>query len=643
MLLAVAVTALTLRVLFIADAPPGFRYAEAGSALYAQTIGGDVKPIFFIGPQDAREPLFYYVARLTGGLAGWGVAGPRLAAAVLGMLAAIGCALWLARALGRSWGLLAGLLAAASFWQLMFSRQALQPIAAATCAAFGLWALARALDDDEPGDSPRYLAAGALFGLGFYADITFRLILPALLVVGAYLWLASRYGAGRRATTAARLRGCLLMLLTAALVMTPLASYYVTHPKSFKLGFELAGGWPSDPLEAGWDYLLALKMLLWEGPAAWTVNLPGRPLVDPVLAVWTVLGVLAALRHPLRPLHGIVLLWLLVFTLPAALLNPNDPGLLMAAMPAIFALPVIGMHAAWQLAGERHAARLLRPLCLLVIAGSVGASAAWSAYDYWWQWADAPETYAKFQGDVRDSLEAIERLPYDDRPVYYSAYELDRILRYLAPDHPRRDFTNMALLPVPETGNAYLIYPRSTEPDPQLLAYLDPAELVETGHGPDGAPAYRVWLLDLRIRERLPRSAPTVHFSNGYTLLGYTVTPATDRPPEERIVDVLFKWQAPTGADRATARADFDLSGERAELFETHGEISIEPWSDTSYQSAELILTHIRMEFPQVDPPIADLFATLFDPYGAPLTPSGAGVLVVNETQAVVTRIAFLP
>jgi hypothetical protein len=644
MLLAVTAAALATRVLFLATAPPGLRYAEAGSALYAQTIGGDVKPIFFIGPHDAREPLFYYVARLTGGLAGWDVAGPRLAAAVLGTLAAIGCALWMARALGRRWGLLAGLLAATSFWQLIYSRQALQPIAAAACAAFGLWALARALDDDEAGDSPRYLAAGALFGLGFYADISFRLILPALLVIAGYLWLAGRHGARqRRGTSAARLRGAALMLLTTALVMAPLVSYYGAHPESFELGFELAGDWPDGLLDAGWDYLLTLQLLLWKGPADWAVNLPGRPLLDPLLAIWSVVGVLAALRHPLRPLHGIVVLWLLIFALPAALLNSDDPGLLMAAMPAVFALPVLGMHAVWKLSGERNVAQRVRPLTTFLIAGSVVASAAWSGYDYFRHWADAPETYAAFQGDVRDSLAAIERLPYDDTPVYFSAHELDRILRYLAPDHPRRDFTNPALLPVPATGRAYLIYPHSTEPDSQLLAYLDPVELVETGYGPDDAPVYRVWLLDLRIRERLPRAAPAVFFSNGYQLLGYEVTPATDRPPAERIVDVLFKWRVPTGARWARARASFDLSGERAELFETHGEIVIEPWRDERYQPGELILTHIRMPFPDVDPPIADLLAGLFDPNGEPLEPSGAGVLIVADTQAIVTRIAFLP
>jgi hypothetical protein len=49
------------------------------------------------------------------------------------------------------------------------------------------------------------------------------------------------------------------------------------------------------------------------------------------------------------------------------------------------------------------------------------------------------------------------------------------------------------------------------------------------------------------------------------------------------------------------------------------------------------------MPFPGVDPPIADLLAGLFDPNGEPLEPSGAGVLIVADTQAIVTRIAFLP
>lgn len=671
MLAGVAGVALATRVLLIASAPPGLRYAEAGSALYAQTIGADARPIFFIGPNDAREPLFYYVAQLTGELFGWGVAGPRLAAALLGTLAAVGCALWLARALGRSWGLLAGLLAAGSFWQLIYSRQAVQPIAAAACAAFGLWALQRALDEEGNADSPRYMAAGALFGLGFYADLSFRVILPALVIISAYLWLVRRLDLrrmrqrriptqpafARRDEALPRpvlpppvtprrdvsVRGLGLMLLTTTLVMTPLASYYITHPESFELGFTLADGWPNDPFVAGWDYLLTFWMLLWHGPSDWAVNLPGRPLLDPVLACWTVAGVLVALRHPLRPLHGLALLWLLLFALPAALLNPADPGLLLAAMPAVFVLPVIALHATWQLAA-RALWRFLRPIAALAIVGSVAVSMAWSLYDYFWQWSEAPETYAAFQGDVRDSLEAIERLPHDDElPIYYSAHELDRILRYLAPNQARRDFTDPATLPVPATGRAYLVYPRSTEPDPQLLAFLDPAELVETGYGPDGTPVYQVWLLDLRIRDRLPRSAPTVFFPNGYELQGYQVTPAADRPPEERMVDVILKWRVPAGANWATAQLRFDVSGDRAELVETRGQILIQPWSDPPQPMTELIVTHIRMPFPQIEPPIADLLAGLLDPYGRPLEPFGDGVLVVEQHEAVMTRIAFLP
>lgn len=642
MLVIVAGLALIVRVPQLADAPPGFRYAEAGSALYAQTIGGDTRPIFFIGPNDAHEPLFYYVARLTGGLFGWGVTGPRLAAALLGALAAVGCALWLARALGRPWGLLAGLLAAGSFWQLIYSRQAVQPIAAAACAAFGLWALQRALDDGADGaDSPRYLAAGALFGLGFYADISFRFILPALVVICGYLWFVGWFQARR--TRPVSLRGLGLMLLTAALVMTPLASYYITHPDSFELGFRLAGGWPDDLTEAARGLLQTFELLLWQGPSDWTVNLPGRALLDPILAGWAVVGLLAALRRPLKPLHGLALFWLLLFSLPAALLNPEDPGLLLAAMPAVFALPVIGLHAAWEFSA-RAGRPVLRPLTALVIAGSVVAATVWSFYDYFWQWSDAPETYAAFQGDVRDSLAAIDRLPYDGEvPIYYSAHDLDRILRYLAPDQPRRDFTDPSALPMPETGRAYLVYPRSTEPDQQLLAFFDPGELVETGYGPGGAPVYQVRLMDLRLRDRLPRAAPTVFFANGFELQGYQVTPAADRPPEERMVDVILKWRVPTGANWATARLRFDVSGDRAELVETRGAIVVQPGPASHSRPGELIVTHIRMPFPDIDPPIADLLVGLLDPYGQPVEPSGEGVLVVDQAEAIVTRIALLP
>jgi hypothetical protein len=189
----VGVVAAITRFARLSTDPPGFLIDEAASALFAQSINRDNLPIFFGGgTPDVQEPFFFYVMKWTGTVFGWDVSGARTAAALCGVAAAVACALWYRRALGPLWGLAGGLLVATSFWQLMFSRQAIRPISMPVFAALGLWCLWEALH--TPSGAPRphrlgwYAAAGAAWGLGFYTYISFRLALPAVVVLGVVLW-----------------------------------------------------------------------------------------------------------------------------------------------------------------------------------------------------------------------------------------------------------------------------------------------------------------------------------------------------------------------------------------------------------------------------------------------------------------------
>src|SRR5690606_36974210 len=251
-------------------------------------------------------------------------------------------------------------------------------------------------------------------------------------------------------------------------------------------------------------------------------NIPGRPLLAPILVVWGALGLGYALRRPLEPLHAGALIWLAGFLVTAIAIAPGNHEQMLALTPALFFFPVLGMAVTVRAALERGTRTAT--VVITVVALSIIGSAVWSVYDYV-QWTGDGETYQAFQGDVRDALEEVAVLPNDGHMVYFSTGKHGRIVRYLASERSRRDFDNTSTLPLPAEGSAYLVVPASAALHESLALYLTEESLAATGKDPDGENAYRVWFVDVRTRERLPYAVPTIFFEHGPVLVGFEVSP----------------------------------------------------------------------------------------------------------------------
>ena len=247
---------------------------------------------------DGIPPFFPYAVNITGTLVGWDVAGPRIAAVICGIAAALFCALWLMRAMGPIWGLVGGVLAATSFWQLMFSRQAVPSISSALFIALGLWLSWLALEQGskrQPNrfyrrtDLPLYVVAGAVFGFGFHSHVSYAVVPPLVLLTAGVIALNQQ-----RARRASDALGPGLLLLAMVIAMTPLASHYLDHPDDFRRALDLAAGLPEDLADTGDDVAAGLRGLFWRGSDNAAVNLPGRSIFGPILSFWTVAGLAAA-------------------------------------------------------------------------------------------------------------------------------------------------------------------------------------------------------------------------------------------------------------------------------------------------------------------------------------------------------------
>lgn len=630
MLLPVLILAALLRLPGVTAGPPGFGNHEATTALASQQIERGSLPIFFRSEDEILYPAFPYIVNLTGQLAGWGVTGPRLAATLCGIAASVACSLWYRRMFDYGWGLAGGLLAATSLWQIVFSRQATPAIVMAAAGGFGLWALWKAIESSRASGrgipSGWFGVAGFAFGIGAYTDVGMLAIVPVAVAIGLFLLLKKEYLNARVDRW-----GLLLGLGVMLLVSAPLASFFWSYPDTLRLGITVQDDF------SVWERIRStLIALVWSGTSDWSQNIAGRPLFDPILTVWTLIGLAFALRHPLRTHHTTALIWLLGFLATAIVVAPGDHGQLLALTPVLFFFPLLAMRSIVRIASQRD--RRWEMTATAVVALSIVGSAAWSIHDYFREWAPHPETYRAFHGDVRDAVEEITALPPDGITIYFSTGDQGRIVRYLAPDRPRRDFDNPAAVPLPADGPAYLIAPTSADIDEPIARYLDAGTLAVTGTGPDGERAYRLWFVDSRTREALPYAAPAIFFDGGYELLGYEVSPAEtaeDRP----WVNVVLVLRAPAGSDPFWALARFVPPG--AGPLPDEGNI-VQPGPDYVTEGSEIILTQIAMPFPETARMTADLQAALQTLEGEYLTPSGLGVAVIDGTHALLNAIGYI-
>lgn len=638
----VGILAAALRLIGLAALTPGFREEEATTALMAQRINRDNLPIFFGQDQDALPPLFPYLVKITGTLGGWGITAPRLAAALCGIAAAVFCALWLARALGPTWGLIGGVLAATSFWQLMFSRQAVPPISSVLFVALGLWLAWIGLDRGSRAqperiyrrtDLPWYICAGAAFGIGFHSHASYASVPPLVLLMAGVLGLNQL-----RAYRKGDALGPAFLLFAMVVAMTPLASHFLEQPEDFRRALDLAAGLPEDLADTGDDVAAGLSGIFWRGSDDAATNLPGRALLDPIIALWTIAGLLAALRHPTRALEGTLLIWSTLGIFAIGLIGDNNPALYLPLAPILVALPVLGMRAAWELSRSRQLA--VYTATGLLIGVSVLASAAWSLYDYYWQWSDAPDTYVAMRGDVRASLEALAEMPDDEIPVYIASGDAGRIVRYLEPQRLYHQVESREQISIPFDDDAFLVAPRSTQPVPQLRDYLADAELVETGTGPGGDTSYRIWLVGPRTRDGLPYAVPSIPFENGWSLNGFDARAGLTPTGAQPEIDVVLLWQVPPDADPFEAEVRLVPPGDETGEFVTASSVTVTPWKLPEVLGGELLLVHTRLPFPQTGDFIASLEVGLRDPAtGRLVTPllnaRDDGYAFLNDLQVV--------
>jgi 4-amino-4-deoxy-L-arabinose transferase-like glycosyltransferase len=555
-LLVILVLGGLLRFYQVGSIPPGLYQDEAYNGLDALDILAGSHPIYFPA-NNGREPFYMYLT--AAGVAAFGRTplAIRFPAAVVGTLLiaatfALGRALYSPRV-----GLFAAAGVAITFWPLALSRIGLRagslPLFSAlslACAAWG-WR--------QPTAGRRrtgWLILGGLFyGATFYTYLAARFTPLALFAFLIFWYIAAR-------PNFPRLRELAAFGLPAVVVALPLALDSLWQPEIL---FSRVGQVSilSPAINHGdlWgtlfhNLLAAAGMFFARGDSIARHNLPGRPVLDPLLALAFVAGLALALvgAWRRRPAAALILIWTATMLLPTVLAE-DTPHFLRAVgvLPVMFLFPALALDVVWQ-AAERSALRWRAALTALIVVGLAG-SLAWTVHDYFGLYAHSADTGYLFQSAAAELAQSADvylqggggrRVLLDQR--FWDGFTS---VRFLLPVQPGLALFQEGQVLAPASAPLELIAWPYLDPRPALQA-LPVGALIKPEPGPlyrgdlerVTYPLYASYTVEPDCPPALCPSRPLANFGGAFQLLSAVTRPM----PNGLRLELVWRAARPDGA-----------------------------------------------------------------------------------------------
>jgi 4-amino-4-deoxy-L-arabinose transferase-like glycosyltransferase len=617
LLLIVAIGA-ALRFYQLGELPNGLYQDEAYNGLDAVQVLGGWRPLYFPA-NNGREPFFIYLVSASVAVFDRTPLAVRLPAAMLGTLL-IPATYVLGRGLyDRRVGLLAAAIAAFTFWPIALSRIGLRAGALPVFMALslGLAAWGWRLPPGHPRRMPLIALAGALYGFTFYTYLAARFT-PLALFALLILWYIARR------STFPHPRLLAAFGLPAIVVALPLAVAALWQPE-IALGRAGQVSILNPDINHGdlWGTLFhnlwaALGMYTWRGDDIARHNLPGRPVFDPLLGLLFWAGVFVAVRMAWRRRSmsaSLILIWTAVLLVPTVLAE-DTPHFLRAVgvLPVIFLFPAIAMAEA----GSWLAARLRTRWALPVLAtGLLAISLGWTARDYFWVYANQPDTAYLFQSAATELAQSSgvylkggsgRRLLLDRR--FWNSFAS---VRFLLPEQPGLEFYTEGEALAQATGPMRLVAWPYEGLRPALGAL--PAGSLIT---PESGPLYRgdlepeAYPLYARYDAEICPPAicdgrPLAEFAGGYQLLSATTQPGGDG------LELVWSAAANGGALQVFVQA---LDGNGAIAAQADGPLGTELYPSDWWRPGEIVreVRKFRWAHPENAGGIVEIRIGLYDP-----------------------------
>jgi hypothetical protein len=521
----------------VGSVPAGLYQDEAFNGLDALRVLLGEHPLYFTA-NNGREPLFIYLASISIASLGRTVTAVRLPAALLGTLtipatAALGNSLF-----NRRVGLLASVVVAVTFWPLHLSRVAFRAVGLPLFLAL---ALAAGWHGTRRNSRAWILVGGLLYGLAFYTYLAVYFTLPVLALFSLYLWTTGHQAQLRRTA--------LWFALGTVIALAPLASAVLADPAILFgrasqvsiLNPELNQGqlWSTVAQHVG----KGLGMFFWSGDTIPRHNLPGRPVFDPLMASFFVIGVLWAIWNWRRPAAALTVLWTFLMLAPTVLAE-DTPHFLrgVGVLPIACLLPAVGLDQSWLwLASRRRIGRwTVVALVLLILA----ASLTLTLRDYR-HYASDPLTGLAFQSAAVELAEemkefegavwASDRFRHEWESVPYLVG--DRDVHWLREDEGPRPAS---------WPTALFLWPY--QPLEPLLAALPAGIRLQGWQGPlikgDLEPLAYPLYWGYRLEPAAEAPEPVARFQDHIGLGQVTITPGASGKAGDHTLQVILTWYA---------------------------------------------------------------------------------------------------
>ena len=361
--------------------PGGLFPDEAANGLDINLMQqGQLQPFYERG--NGREALFFYMLWGSVEVFGKGPWQHHIVSALVGVLAVLGCFL-VTKQLFSMFGkhenekrpvyiaLLASFFMAASSWHVVLSRTAFRASLIPLFTTFTFYFMLKAFKANER--KKRYLFSvitGAVFALGFYTYIAYRIMVPLIAV--AVLWpLVVELLSHHRLAALKKLIGPEIIAgLSFAAFIAPIAHYFYTHPGSFVgrsgqvsiFNPELNHGNLIGTLGAVfWE---SIRAYFWHGDLNWRHNISGAPflsvIISPFFAIglllvtyWAVRYVFAPIKHKNYWKYFFLAGWFWAMMIPVITTGEGIPHGLRAigTIPAVFIMAACGFTVVIKIVG----------------------------------------------------------------------------------------------------------------------------------------------------------------------------------------------------------------------------------------------------------------------------------------------------
>ncbi|HTP09688.1 MAG TPA: glycosyltransferase family 39 protein [Anaerolineae bacterium] len=463
----VLVVAALLRFINLATIPQGIFHDEAWSAAKALDLLNGTAPAQVYFPENnGMDALHVYLIALLFKFTGPLALGSRIISALMGTLSVL-ATYWLAWELPaddrkrHTAAISAALIYSIMLTAIATSRSGWHSPSFALLALSCLAALMRAR---RLGRRRWFVVAGVLAGLAQYTYPSARL-LPVWLIVIGLLDLALRRGSRRRV-----LFNYLLAALAAAIIFLPLGMYFIQDPQWLVERAQQT----SSAIDLGQNTLKTLLAFVVQGSLENLHNLPGRPLLDPVLGLFFIIGLgVCAIKH--RAAHVILLSGVAILSL-AVVLTEAAPltRRWTAVLPLVAIIAALGLVGVMNWITARWPTRRGQWSATLLAGAVIFVGAGWSITDYFGSYVANPQLFWEYDSGITQVADQMRGQPATRffLTPYDRFYEVIRLTLAEQPREPIQSYNGMACALFPAKTDRVTEWLVVTEKDQQTLPLL---------------------------------------------------------------------------------------------------------------------------------------------------------------------------